>query len=130
MPGHLGGPLRLHRAPDADPDAFNYDEDATIPAFVVQSDGTAADACEYGCTTYYACNYDAAATVNDGSCDSSLALGVKSRVHATTTRVPRFLETAPSQPTGTIAKEIARLTSTWTACATPLKWKDATTRTP
>ena len=53
-----------------DPDAFNYDEDATIPAFVVQSDGTAADACEYaGCTIYYACNYDAAATVNDGSCD-------------------------------------------------------------
>ena len=42
-----------------DPDAFNYDASATIPAFVVQDDGTSVDACLYaGCTIFYACNYD------------------------------------------------------------------------
>ncbi|MGB2292434.1 MAG: hypothetical protein ACPH5L_09010, partial [Flavobacteriales bacterium] len=62
-------------------DAFNYDEDATIPAFNVQSDGTAVDACVYaGCTFYWACNYDPAATVNDGSCDLESCAGCQIEV--------------------------------------------------
>ena len=110
---------------------LNYDEDATIPAFNVQSDGTAVDACVYaGCTFYWACNYDPAATVNDGSCDLESCAGCQ------------IEEACNYDPEATLSGDCTfaaegydyegncLLDSDMDGCAMHLKWKDATMKRP